>query len=951
MRTILCGCLFALTLFSQAQSEIPTPWQMGTMTDEPAFEDFEGSVLFSTFSGIAPMSFAPNSQVFTVSGGMTGIPAGYANAAADDFTIPAGDAIWTIEVINVQGAYFNGPGPAQSVNVYILGNSGGLPDSTNLSAASIYAAENLSYTDVGSGDFEIDLPGSGLSLAPGTYWLVVQANMDAFSAGQWGWRESSASADTGTMVGFESAWFENAVLFNTCVGAWGARITTCNVTQPPNGTGQEFDLAFSLRGTAVSPDIFVMPTAGLETSEANGMADFQVVLSGPPTDTVDVPIMSSDVTEGVVSVGMLSFTSANWDIPQTVTITGQDDAIADGNVAYNITVGPATSMDMRFDGIDPPDVSVLNFDNEIAGLTVSPLMVSVTEGGAGMDFDVSLNTGLGAGETVTVPLSVSDTSEVTLSAQAMSGSSISIVLDNGTPTVTVTVDPLDDAIDDGTVMLTGITGDPTSSNGIYDALTAADVADVIISCLDDADAAGITVTPSMVEPMQTDEAMTLNPTFEVVLDSEPTADVEIPLFSSDPSEGSMDQVMLTFTPLDWFMPQTVTLTGANDDIDDETVSYAAVTVPANSGDANYQGIDAADVNMENLDDADTTGVTVTPNGTPPLQTDEAGTLTATFDVVLTSEPLFDVSIDLASDDLSEGTLDLATLTFTSANWDTPQTVSATGVDDPNDDGDINYNAVLDPAITNDPTYTGFDPNDVALVNLDDDSAGIDVTPTSGLITSEDPMGPTATFDVVLLAQPTNDVTIDLASDDLTEGATDVTQLVFTDMNWDTPQTVTVTGADDLIFDGDVAYGVITNPAVSMDPAYSDLDPADVLVTNLDDEICTPVTIMVQIDGPIVVNGSPGCVFDLYSNACDSDNSQWILIASGITIGPDGQAVVPGVIGTIDTCYVATVVNDIDQPLNMPVRTVPTLGTAAMIVLFSLLLATGLWILRRRRAQA
>ena len=950
MRKLLCGCLFALTIFAQAQSDLPTPWQTGTMTDEPALEEFEGSVLFSTLSGIAPMSFAPNSQVFTVSGGMTGIPAGYANAAADDFTIPAGDALWQIEVINVQGAYFNGPGPAQSVNVYILGNSGALPDTTNLSAGAIYAAENLSYTDVSSGDFEIDLPGSGLELPPGTYWLVVQANMDAFSAGQWGWRESSAAPDTGTMVGFESSWFENAVLFNTCVGAWGARITTCGVTQPANGTAQEFDLAFSLRGTAVAPDILVMPTSGLETTEAGASADFQVVLTGPPTNDVDVPIMSADITEGMTSVGMLTFNAANWDFPQTVTITGQDDAVADGNVAYNITVGPASSADMRFDGIDPPDVSALNFDNEIAGFSISPLMVSVTEGGASMNFDVSLNTALGAGETVTLPLSVSDASEVSLSAQAMTGSAISIVLDNGTPTVTVAVNPIDDDIDDETVMLTGITGDPTSTNPIYDVLGPADVPDVVIRCMDN-DTAGVTITPSMVTPMQTDEAMTLNPTFQVVLDTEPTANVEIPLFSSDPSEGNIDLASVTFTPSDWFMPQTVTLTGVNDDIDDETVPYIAVTEPANSTDLSYQGLDAADVDMENLDDADETGVTVTPNGTPPLQTDETMTMTATFDVVLTSEPLFDVFIDVSSDNLAEGTLDTMQLTFTPANWDTPQTVTATGVDDPFDDGDIAYNAVLDPAVTNDPTYGGFDPNDVALVNLDDDSAGITATPSSGLITGEDPIAASATFDVVLLAQPTDDVTIDLASDDLTEGTTDVTQLVFTSMNWDTPQTVTVTGVDDPDFDGDIAYSVVINPAVSMDPAYSGIDPVDPSLTNIDDEMCSPVTIMVQVDGPIVVAGLPGCVIDLYTNACGNDNSQWVLIAAGITIGPDGQVTIPGVLGTQDTCYVATVVNNIDQPLNMPVRTVPTLGTIALFAFSGLLLTAGLWVLRRRRSHA
>ncbi len=37
------------------------------------------------------------------------------------------------------------------------------------------------------------------------------------------------------------------------------------------------------------------------------------------------------------------FNSTDWDTPQTVTVTGVDDAIADGPVAYNIVTDAATS--------------------------------------------------------------------------------------------------------------------------------------------------------------------------------------------------------------------------------------------------------------------------------------------------------------------------------------------------------------------------------------------------------------------------------------------------------------------------------------------------------------------------------------------------------------------------------------------------------------------------------
>ena len=51
-----------------------------------------------------------------------------------------------------------------------------------------------------------------------------------------------------------------------------------------------------------------------------------------------------------------------------------------------------------------------------------------------------------------------------------------------------------------------------------------------------------------------------------------------------------------------------------------------------------------------------------------------------------------------------------------------------------------------------------------------------------------------------------------------------------------PQTVTVTGVDDAVDDGDVAYTIVTAAAASADPAYNGLNAADVAVTNTDDDI-------------------------------------------------------------------------------------------------------------------
>jgi Bacterial Ig domain len=116
--------------------------------------------------------------------------------------------------------------------------------------------------------------------------------------------------------------------------------------------------------------------------------------------------------------------------------------------------------------------------------------------------------------------------------------------------------------------------------------------------------------------------------------------------------------------------------------------------------------------------------------------------------------------------------------------------------------------------------------------------GITVTPTSGLVTTED--GGTATFTVVLDSQPSALVTIALASDNSAEGTVPTTPLVFDSTNWSTAQTVTVTGVADFVTDGSIAYNIVLSAATSADAGYNGIDPADVSVTNQDGVNDAPV---------------------------------------------------------------------------------------------------------------
>ena len=133
---------------------------------------------------------------------------------------------------------------------------------------------------------------------------------------------------------------------------------TVNAVQGASGGSQDGWVArISLAG------ITVTPTSGLTTTEGGGTAQFTVVLHSKPTGDVTIPLESSRTDKGTVPANVV-FTSTNYSTPQVVTVTGVDNAVLDGDVAYTILVGPATSTDSAYHLIDPPDVSVTSIDNE-----------------------------------------------------------------------------------------------------------------------------------------------------------------------------------------------------------------------------------------------------------------------------------------------------------------------------------------------------------------------------------------------------------------------------------------------------------------------------------------------------------------------------------------------------------------------------------------------------------
>ena len=235
-------------------------------------------------------------------------------------------------------------------------------------------------------------------------------------------------------------------------------------------------------------------------------------------------------------------------------------------------------------------------------------------------------------------------------------------------------------------------------------------------------------------------------------------------------------------------------------------------------------MDVGAVSITNIDD-ETAGFTV---GIPDGNTSESGG-TATFTVKLNSQPTADVTIAVSSDDTGEGTVSPSSLTFTSSNWNASQTVTVTGVNDELADGNQSFNIVLAAATSSDSDYNGLNPADVTLYNIDDESVGFIINPTSGTTTEA---GGLFVFSFCLNSPPDSDVIVPIASSDITEGTVSLSSLTFTTSNWNTPQEVTVTGLNDDISDGNQNYSIVIGQASSDDTEYNGENPTNISLANI-----------------------------------------------------------------------------------------------------------------------
>ncbi|MFL2808424.1 MAG: Calx-beta domain-containing protein, partial [bacterium] len=145
----------------------------------------------------------------------------------------------------------------------------------------------------------------------------------------------------------------------------------------------------------------------------------------------------------------------------------------------------------------------------------------------------------------------------------------------------------------------------------------------------------------------------------------------------------------------------------------------------------------------------------------------------------------EVKVAVASSNTNEATVNPAELTFNEGNWNTAQTVTTTGVNDNQADGHKAYKISLS---------GGTATAEINLYNIDDDT----------------------------------DVKVAVASSNTGEATVNPAELTFTEGNWDTAQTVTVTGVNDDNPDGKQQYQVSLSSRLGQ-------NPEKLLLYNMDDD--------------------------------------------------------------------------------------------------------------------
>ena len=621
-----------------------------------------------------------------------------------------------------------------------------------------------------------------------------------------------------------------------------------------------------------------------EASGAGQTDTYTVRLQTLPTADVEIIMTSDDEGSATVSPATLTFTSGNWNTPQTVTVTGVDDNVDQDDMRTFEISHTFRSTDPDYKRLADSDVTIPGFvtvtDNDTSAVTIAETSGSTS---------VSEASGAGRTDTYTVVLDTLPSASVNITvtsgdtaAATVSPATLTFTTGNGNTPQTVTVTGVDDNVDQTSNRSATITHVATSTDTKYNGITIASVTATVV----DDDESGATINELGGVSVSEAAGAGRTDTYTVVLDTLPSASVEITVTSGDTAKATVSPSTLTFTTGNWNTPQTVTVTGVDDNVDQTGNRSATISHSATSTDARYNGVIIASVTAT-LVDNDGAGVTINELGGVSVTEAAGAGRTDTYTVVLDTLPSASVNITVTSGDTAAATVSPSTLTFTTSNWNTAQTVTVTGVDDNLYQSSGRRATISHGATSSDSIYNGITIAGVTATVVDDDAATIGISDSGGVSVSEAAgAGRTDTYTVVLDSLPTASVEIAVASGDTAAATVSPAALTFTTGNWNTAQTVTVTGVDDRVDQSSDRMVAISHTATSSDTGYNGVS-ASVTVTVVDDDTAS---IAINEAGGVMVTEATGTDrTDTYTATLASQPTASVEIA--VTSGDTGAATV------------------------------------------------------------
>ena len=546
--------------------------------------------------------------------------------------------------------------------------------------------------------------------------------------------------------------------------------------------------------TAVERDSYALIalTSKLVNVDEGGSATYGVDLIAQPAGNVTVTLAASGDSDVSVSPASLTFTSANYDVAQTVTVSaGADNDLANGQatIAHSASGG-------GYDGVSTANLTAREVD-KTGGITLSPATsIQVTEGSTNTYTVKLTHQPLG---TVTVRLaqqSSADGGDTDLRVTSSQTLYFSTTTWDDTQTVTVR------AAEDADSAAGSRTISHTASGGGYNVTTP-----VVLTAYERDNDKSIVFNP--VASVTVPEGGTA--TYTARLNTAPTANVTVTIAEGSGANDDTDITVtspagktLTFTTVNYAQPQTVTLSAAEDN--DGVAGSRAISHSASGG--GYDTVSATLTATEG--DNDTPGVSFVHSGqgnTLPALNEGASTA---YTVQLTTAPVANVTITLTK--TGPITVSPGTLTFTSSDYGAKTVTVTADTVTQNDSGTIRHRI----------TSTGSDYNNIA-----DASLNVTVTNVPQVLVSKSSLTLTesrsGTYTVQLDTAPTADVTVTPAA--AGNVAVSPTSLTFTSSSYGA-KTVTVTAG--IITPGSVSS--VSHTASSTDQRYNNVTIPGVSVT-------------------------------------------------------------------------------------------------------------------------